>query len=84
MLPIFEILFSADPLKLFKLKSLYLSNKRYVVGDKVNVNSTITDMVKDDDGDFEIAELEGNLSNTIFKVTLIERKTGLRYTFEIK
>ena len=34
--------------------------------------------------DFEIAELEGNLSNTIFKVTLIETKTGLRYSFEIK
>lgn len=79
----FEKLFSADPLKLFKLKSLYLSNKRYEVGDKVNVNA-VTDLVKDENGDFEVAELEGNLSNTIFKVTLIERKTGLRYSFEIK
>lgn len=46
-----------------------------------NVEKHLTDLHY---GDFEIAELEGNLSNTIFKVTLIERKTGLRYTFEIK
>jgi len=76
---IFEAL---NPVKLFKLKSLYLSKKRFEVGDKVNVK--VTDLVKDDAGDFEIAELEGNLSNTIFKVTLIEIKTGLRYSFEIK
>lgn len=76
---IFEAL---NPVKLFKLKSLYLSKKRFEVGDKVNVK--VTDLVKDDAGDFEIAELEGNLSNTIFKVTLIEKKTGLRYSFEIK
>ena len=73
---------SLNPVKLFKLKSLYLSKKRFEVGDKVNVK--VTDLVKDDAGDFEIAELEGNLSNTIFKVTLIEKKTGLRYSFEIK
>jgi len=73
---------SLNPVKLFKLKSLYLSKKRFEVGDKVNVK--VTDLVKDDAGDFEIAELEGNLSNTIFKVTLIEIKTGLRYSFEIK
>jgi len=76
---IFEAL---NPVKLFKLKSLYLSKKRFEVGDKVNVK--VTDLEKDDAGDFEIAELEGNLSNTIFKVTLIEIKTGLRYSFEIK
>jgi len=76
---IFEAL---NPVKLFKLKSLYLSKKRFEVGDKVNVK--VTDLVKDDAGDFEIAELEGNLSNNIFKVTLIEIKTGLRYSFEIK
>ena len=78
-----ESIFEAiNPVKLFKLKSLYLSKKRFEVGDKVNVK--VTDLVKDDAGDFEIAELEGNLSNTIFKVTLIEIKTGLRYSFEIK
>lgn len=76
---IFEAL---NPVKLFKLKSLYLSKKRFEVGDKVNVK--VTDLEKNDAGDFEIAELEGNLSNTIFKVTLIETKTGLRYSFEIK
>lgn len=76
---IFEAL---NPVKLFKLKSLYLSKKRFEVGDKVNVK--VTDLEKNDAGDFEIAELEGNLSNTIFKVTLIEIKTGLRYSFEIK
>lgn len=75
---IFEAL---NPVKLFKLKSLYLSKKRFEVGDKVNVKVTLE---KNDAGDFEIAELEGNLSNTIFKVTLIEIKTGLRYSFEIK
>ena len=75
---------SFNPMKLFKLKSLYLSREKqhFEVGDKVNVK--VTDLVKDDAGDFEIAELEGNLSNTIFKVTLIEKKTGLRYSFEIK
>jgi hypothetical protein len=78
-----ESIFDAlNPVKLFKLKSLYLSKKRFEVGDKVNVK--VTDLEKDDAGDFEIAELEGNLSNTIFKVTLIEIKTGLRYSFEIK
>jgi len=81
---IFEAL---NPVKLYKLKSLYLSSpyrtkKRFEVGDKVNVK--VTDLEKNDAGDFEIAELEGNLSNTIFKVTLIETKTGLRYSFEIK
>ncbi len=75
---IFEAL---NPVKLFKLKSLYLSNKRFEVGDKVNVK---VNLEKNDAGDFEIAELEGNLSNTIFKVILIEIKTGLRYSFEIK
>jgi len=63
---IFEAL---NPVKLFKLKSLYLSKKRFEVGDKVNVK--VTDLEKNDDGDFEIAELEGNLSNTIFKVTYV-------------
>ena len=77
-----EFLKPLNPVKLFKLKSLYLSNKRFEVGDKVNVK--VTDLIKNDAGDFEIAELEGNLSNTIFKVTLIEKKTGLRYSFEIK
>ena len=78
-----ESIFEAfNPVKLFKLKSLYLSKKRFEVGDKVNVK--VTDLEKNDAGDFEIAELEGNLSNTIFKVTLIEIKTGLRYSFEIK
>ena len=78
-----ESIFDAlNPVKLFKLKSLYLSKKRFEVGDKVNVK--VTDLEKDDAGDFEIAELEGNLSNTIFKVTLIEIKTVLRYSFEIK
>lgn len=72
-----------DPTKLFKLSRLRLSrNKETIeVGDIVNVK--LSDIKKEENGDFVVEELKGNLSNTVFTVTLREKKTNLRYTFKI-